>query len=121
MLQHVMLQCLLAIAEASLVSHVCCSALPCEPRVFHLKMLSPSELCHCHARILILDVLPGSELATQQPQNSCPEREWLPEECIGSLREKSKKVFDHCQLFFSETGYSMDLLTKCGIVASSSP
>ena len=121
MLRRVVLQCLLAISEASLVSHVCCTALARERLVSHLIMLSFSELCHCHALILILDVLPGSELATQQPQNSCPEREWLPEECIGSLREKSKKVFDHCQLFFSETGYSMDLLTKCGIVATSSP
>ncbi|CAK0783334.1 hypothetical protein CVIRNUC_006533 [Coccomyxa viridis] len=79
------------------------------------KATSPSGLTFVHPP------LNASELATQQPQNSCPEREWLPEECIGSLREKSKKVFDHCQLFFSETGYSMDLLTKCGIVATSSP
>ena len=116
-----MLRCLLAVPEASLVSHECCNALICEPLVSHLRMLSPSEVCHCHPLTFILVVLPGSELAIQQPQNSCPEREWLPEECIGSLREKSKKVFDHCQLFFSETGYSMDLLIKCGIVASSSP
>ena len=105
----------------SLVSVVCCTTLAYKPLVFHLLVLPPSELCPCHSLIFILVVLPGSELAVQQPQNSCPEREWLPEECIGSLREKSKKVFDHCQLFFSETGYSMDLLTKCGIVASSSP
>lgn len=66
-------------------------------------------------------VLPCSELAQQRPQNGCPEREWLPEECIGSLREKSKKVFDHCELFFSETGYTQDLLKQCGIIASTSP
>ncbi len=62
-----------------------------------------------------------SELARTQPQNGCPEREWLPEECIGSLREKSKKVYDHCELFFQETGYSQDLLRKCGIIAGTLP
>ncbi|CAL5220761.1 g2825 [Coccomyxa viridis] len=65
--------------------------------------------------------LNASELARTQPQNGCPEREWLPEECIGSLREKSKKVYDHCELFFQETGYSQDLLRKCGIIAGTLP
>ena len=62
-----------------------------------------------------------SELARTQPQNGCPEREWLPEECVGSLREKSKKVYDHCEVFFAETGYSQDLLRKCGIIAGALP
>lgn len=45
-----------------------------------------------------------SELQKMRPTNVCPEPEWLPDACLGSMRQKSKKVFDECQLFFEETG-----------------
>ncbi|CAL8472205.1 g11747 [Coccomyxa elongata] len=58
----------------------------------------------------------ASELQKMRPQNACPEPEWLPDACLGSMRQKSKKVFDECQLFFEETGYSLALLKACGIL-----
>ncbi len=60
-----------------------------------------------------------SELQKVRPGNVCPEPEWLPEECLGSMRQKSKKTFDGCQLFFEETGYSLALLKACGIIVDS--
>lgn len=62
-----------------------------------------------------------SELQKVRPGNVCPEPDWLPAECLGSLRQKSKKVFDGCQRFFEETGYSLALLKACGILTADYP
>lgn len=85
-----------------------------------------------------------------QPGNSCPEPSWLPEQCIGAGRLKSKKVwegltpaevtdatvchvaslttvgagvqvFDECQQYFEETGFSLELLAACGILTKDTP
>ncbi|KAK9905539.1 hypothetical protein WJX75_001781 [Coccomyxa subellipsoidea] len=63
----------------------------------------------------------ASELQQVRPGNVCPEPEWLPDDCLGSMRQKSKKTFDGCQLFFEETGYSLALLKACGILTVDTP
>jgi hypothetical protein len=107
-------------ARWGLPPHECCMsfAMPSMSSLTEAAVLRPL-LRHLAADMCVCCF--DSELQQKQPHNVCPEREWLPEECIGSLREKSKKVYDHCELFFSETGYTQELLKQCGILASTSP
>lgn len=39
-----------------------------------------------------------------------------PEECLDERRTKSKTEMDRCNQIFQDLDYSLELLTKCGLI-----
>jgi hypothetical protein len=56
-----------------------------------------------------------TQLKHERPQNPCPDPWWIPEQCQGEERIKSRTVWDDCQGFFDEFEYTTKYLIKCGI------